>query len=216
METSCKERESRGRSGFWHELNVAFNVMSMFLYGIKIAVATGIVLYAWRLSDPVKINQLLIIVLVSLLIFELLILDLVRFGLGIFQKDSTFTLVKEVFLFWTVGLCMWLLSHLHAAKWAPVAIGLMFAAFFGGKMNPYKRAYPFVSAGCILSGFLAQRASWLSQRHDLDGRVILVLFGISAAMAIQGAWIVVAYFKENLPTKPSEKTGPHQELVEQL
>jgi hypothetical protein len=123
--------------------------------------------------------------------------------------------VKEVFLFWTVGLCIGLLSYLHAAKWAPVAIGLMFAAFFAGKMNPYKRAYPFVSAGCILSGFLAQRASWPSQRQGLDGRVILVLFGISVAMAIQGAWIVVAYLKENLPAKPSEKTEPHQEFVEQ-
>jgi len=184
VETNSKERESRSQSRFWHELNVAFNVMSMFLCGIKIAVATGIILYAWRLSGSVKINQLLVIVLVSLLILALLVLDLVRLGLGIFQKDSTFTLVKEVFLFWTVGLCIWLLSLLHAAKWAPVAIGLMFAAFFAGKMNPYKRTYPFVSAGCILSGFLAQRASWLTQRPDLDGRVIVVLFGISVAMTL--------------------------------
>ncbi|MGD0941701.1 MAG: hypothetical protein ABR905_18545, partial [Terracidiphilus sp.] len=34
-------------------------------------------------------------------------------------------------------------------------------------------------------------------------------------MAIQGAWIVIAYLRENLPTKPNENIDPRQGFVEQ-
>jgi hypothetical protein len=186
VERECEGLELKDQGGFRAKMRAALRVMRVFLWGLKISALSGLALMALR--EP---HSRWFITLSISFIF-LITLDLFRKD----EPDAT------VLLWYALCLCLIPVFYLRAHDWAPVVLGVLFAAYFLARSKATGRPYRFMLVGSLIAGVLSLKSPWPNEQLCL-----LTLVGVGLTATLQGAWIILRYLQGDRPAEILEPNG---------
>lgn len=180
------------------KLKNALGVARTLLIGLWFSTVFGQILLAKRMP---KSHWHLILALIVMIVATI----------GLFRKDESKGTGQMIWL----AFCLFLtpVYYMRTHDWAPVATGVLLAAFFWVISKTTGRTYPFILLGSLLSGVLSLHFPWPNGQ-----RCLLTFVFTGFAVSLQGIWIILRYLQGDrsvLPVAPigtSDKSSGRESL----